>query len=460
MSDQPAVHRGRRGPRTAAIGAAMLGVAAVGISTGATFATGTPSHSTKSHAATGSGLGALDVTAAANAMHMPMYSHQSEDVEADLPYSLSTLGTGGIGNALTSIMWPGGTGAHGGDTASLLGLPLPKSTYELMNDPEYAQAQTGVGDKSVDLSKPGLTMRANAVPTNVNAVTEAAGKAIPVLGPIVGSTRAETAVKVAGAATVKFNALSTVHDITIAKVIKIGTVTSIARGTTIGGGKATGTAKTIVSGMTIAGVPVTIDQKGLHVKGTSLPLVGNTAAKAVNAALKQSGISLQLTNTKHNLHGSHATLDSGALVVKFGNAQYKSGSNDTGELLVIGGANVDATARKAYQPPPIKPTPTPTQTQSTSHPTTTTTTTGGNTGGGGPIPAVQQPPSSPVTTDGGPTTAPPPVLASNPLSLPNSLGVWWFVIGLLGAGLMAFGMRRLPDKVLQTAGGKACNLEE
>ena len=51
---------------------------------------------------------------------MPFYSHFGEDVEAQIPYASAQMGFGGFGHALTSVVWPGDTGGHGGDTLQLL----------------------------------------------------------------------------------------------------------------------------------------------------------------------------------------------------------------------------------------------------------------------------------------------------------------------------------------------------
>jgi hypothetical protein len=67
---------------------------------------------------------------------------------------------------------------------------------------------------------------------------------------------------------------------------------------------------------------------------------------------------------------------------------------------------------------------------------------------------------------GGATTAPIPntgaapiVAAKSALSLPGVIGKWWVALALLLTGLVAFGLKRLPDEVLKPSGA-ACNLEE
>jgi hypothetical protein len=293
----------------------------------------------------------------------------------------------------------------------------------------------------------------------VSSEAGAAGDGVPApFGSIVGSTNSQSSIKISGPRTVTTSTVSTVHDITIAKVIQIGAVTSTAQAVTDGHHVTGVVDKTVVSGMKIAGVAVSLDNKGLHVPGKTLPIVGNTAAKAVNAALKSSGVHLDVTNPTQKVKGPHATLDAGALVVSFGNAQYKSHANSTGNILILGGANLDAIATPGFPAPKIKPLPkTPPQKRIGG--------TGGTAGTSGTpgTPAIPGTPGTAIpgtasgTSTGGNAVS--PLLAANPVSLPKGLAVWWIVFALLGAGLFAFGMKRLPDRVLQSA-GSTCSLEE
>jgi hypothetical protein len=58
-----------------------------------------------------------------------------------------------------------------------------------------------------------------------------------------------------------------------------------------------------------------------------------------------------------------------------------------------------------------------------------------------------------------PQTAPTTQNAASARRLYGGVSPWLGVLGLLGASLMAFGFKRLPDKVLQ-ASPSACPLEE
>jgi hypothetical protein len=173
--------------------------------------------------------------------------------------------------------------------------------------------------------------------------------------------------------------------------------------------------------------------------------------------LKGAGIRLELTKITHKVHGQHVEVESGAMVVAFGDAQYTGQANDTGKVLIFGGAGVNQTVHHGFKQPPPPPTPKPKPTH-TNHGGTNTNTGGG--GGVSSIPPVDNPPSGPVSDSGpGPTTAGPQFPVANGVTLPDGLKVGWIIAALIGAGLLAIGMRRLPDQVLQPT-GTTCRLEE
>jgi hypothetical protein len=139
-------------------------------------------------------------------------------------------------------------------------------------------------------------------------------------------------------------------------------------------------------------------------------------------------------------------LFSGQLVIMQSNSQYTSNANDSAEILTFGGAGLSATTNRALQfklPPvaqqPAASTPaaaaaagTPPSLGSTSTPTGTTTGT-------------QQP------------TVAPPLLAAAQTKLPGGIAAGWVVMALVGSGLIAAGLKRLPDHVLAETGA-ACPL--
>ncbi len=425
--------------RRLAVGSVVLGISAV-----APIAT-----TLEAGAAHGAGLGAVNVHAVAVGLRMPLYSHLGEDGEAELPYAVSDLGGGGVAHALTSLFWPGATGASLGSTLGVLPLPLPVTIppqlENSLNDPFKAEAPTTQGGTKVSLSQPGFTMQALALPTHVNASSALGLSQLSSLknnaGPIVTAT---TNIAFQGANTVVADAETAATDIGIGP-LKIGSILSTAHATS-DGKHATGTTTTQIAGATIAGVGVTIDQNGVQVanQGALPASVVKTLSDTVNTALKTAGISIYVTKPSKLAHGPQISLDGGDLIVMLNKPGYRSGINDTGMFAEFGGASITANASGGYVAPVI---PAPT---STSSPITSSSSGPSN---------VVPPPTGPGTT-----TAPMPStggvqLAAKPLSLPGALSSWWVIGGILLALLAGLALWLLPGRALAAAGA-ACRLEE
>lgn len=399
-------------------------------------------------AAPGSGLGSVNVSALATGLRMPFYSHQGEDVEAELPFALSQLGAGGLGHALTTMFWPGYTGASGGSTLAVIPLPLPvtipSQLENALNDSFKAEAPTTTGQTSSSMSNPGLTMQALALPTHVNAVSAFgpanSGSQGDNSGPAVNTV---TNIAYQGADTVVADAKTAIYDLTVGP-LSIGSLVSTAHATS-NGKTSTGETQTVISDVSIAGVAVTIDQNGVEIakNGVVPASVAATLTSTVNTALKNAGMTVILTKATKSVHGPEVNLDSGDLLLLLNHGSYNSNYNDTGTFLELGGASITANSVPAYVAPV-------TTGQSTSPPSTAP--------GNNSLPPVSQPPTLPNTTSQPPSTAP-PLLAAKPLALPGALSPWWIVGAALLAGLGALLLGMLPGRALAGATA-ACRIEE
>ncbi len=400
-------------------------------------------------ASPGSALGSVNVHAVAVGLRMPLYEHQGEDAQAELPYAMSDLGGGGVAHALTTFFWPGSTGAAAGSTVSVLPLPIkiPQKLANSLNDPFKAEAPTTQGETKVSLSQPGFIMQALALPTHVNSssalgLSNLAGFKNNA-GPLISST---TNIGFKGADTVVADASSTLTDISIGP-LSIGSIVSAAHATS-NGKHATGTTTTNIVGAKIAGVSVTIGHDGIEIaKQSVLPdSIVATLNKTVNSALKAAGIKIFVTKASKVTDGAQVSLSSGELIVMLNKAGYKSGVNDTGMLLELGGASITANATGGYVAPVVPPPTTP----------ASAPTTGGNTN----IPNVSSPPDIPPSAGAAPpTTAPPPALAAKPLSLPGPFSSWWVALGVALAVLGSYLLSLLPGRAFAAAAA-SCRLEE
>jgi hypothetical protein len=422
--------------------------------------------------APGSNFGNINIAVTSTGIRSPFYSHSGEDVEGQAPYAEAQLQSGGVGSALTSVFWPGGTGGHGGDTLKLLAggcvppnptntipipipvpipdlpclahtPPLPDQVYQSMNDSYKAEVQSSDSKTTVTKSAPGVDMTATATQNETGSTTTIAGAKLPGIGDTFGTTTTTSTIKLTGPNTAVIDALAVARDIKLGGgALTISSVKSVAHAVT-DGKKATGAAGTVVNGMKIGGVPVTVDNSGIHVQGQGHAL---PSIDALNKALKSSGFSIFVADPTKKIQGANADLFSGQLVIMQSNSQYTSNANDSAEILTFGGAGLSATTNRALQfklPPvaqqPAASTPaaaaaagTPPSLGSTSTPTGTTTGT-------------QQP------------TVAPPLLAAAQTKLPGGIAAGWVVMALVGSGLIAAGLKRLPDHVLAETGA-ACPL--
>jgi hypothetical protein len=322
---------------------------------------------------------------------------------------------------------------------------LPDGVYKALNDPYKAEAQSGTGNPTATMTGPGVNMSVTATSTKVLASTVMDGSAVPNVGNSFGKTSTVTSVLVTGPNKAVVDATSTMHNVSLgAGVITIKSIVSVAHATT-NGTTATGSASTTVQGMKLAGTPVVVDDKGIHV---ATQKQGMPSLAALDKAIAKSGFQVFVAQPSRLLKGANVEVDAGNLVFQQNNVQYTGQANDTGNLIVVGGASIQASSNLGYQynPPPL---PVPSTPGAAAPPPSGPSGSGPVTSGGGSVP--------PPAVAGAPAPAQPPLLAAQKSGLPGGIQAAWVVVALLGAGLLAAGLKRLPDRVLE-ARGAACTL--
>jgi hypothetical protein len=432
----------RRRPLVAG-GAACCLAATAGAVLTAGSATATP--------APGSLFASLRLTAAAGGERViatGKATHEGDGAaEGDVPITQTQLSPN-FGQSLSSVVWPGTLVGNGGSTLLLIdptGGKIPPSASQL-NDPVRAQADTGTGaPKQVNRSVPGSVMLAQASLQHT-AATADVGSAHSGGAGTIGRTHAEAGNRVTGPHTARSDAMSRVENFS-AGVVTIGSVVSVAH-TTTNGVHSTATGSTTLNNVKVAGVPVTVDNKGVHVKGSGPTTKAQNAA--VNKALKSFQTQIYLVDPSKRVSGGTATYDAGGVLISLGDGQM---------LIYLGGAQATSSGTKGLPfhlptppPPPTIP-PAPGTTGGTTGATgaTTGSSTGaflsGSTGSSGGL--------APSTSGGAPQ---PPAIAQPPTApagfasaLPNGINPAWVVAFLLGSVLMAAGLRRLPDRVLEAS---------
>ncbi len=375
--------------------------------------------------------------------------------EGVIPETVSTLSNGPVGFGLSSIVWPGTLAGNLGSTIILAGNGQVPEGARALNSPIRAEARTGGEPKVTNTDTPGTVMSATATDDEVTAAATIGQALAPGLGTF-GDLTSRTRVALTGVKTAVAEAQSKVADLDIGGVVKIQSVTSSAKATTDGvTGKAAG--QTTVSGATIAGVPVTFDDKGLQVAGTSTPL-GATASDTVNAAVKAAGMTIAVSRPTTTIEGGNVSYSAGSLVF------FWQQQPETSMTVVLGGATVSLAATQgldlvgtdlpATDTPPVDP--------------------GGLTGGTAGVPGTPGTPgdlpveapldagTAPVSGAGVPPAAAPqvaePEISARRFDLPEGISPATLVLGLVGAGLLAAGFRRLPDRLLEQTPDTSCAL--
>jgi len=373
------------------------------------------------------------------------------------PYSTSALGSGGLGYALSSVAWPGATEANADKVALLLfphdvsvpggpSVPIPDAVVGLVdtaapaaNYPIRAEARSGAGspDAAYDAQAANLKAHADPALAQATATMKAAdGQAGFSFG------NAETiANSVLNATTGSASADSRITKIDLGGVIKIDSVTSHAEAATDGVSAAAPSGSTVVQGMTIAGQPAYVDDQGVHIGEQGQP-ANAVVSQIANQALTQGGFSFYVAEPQQEQSGSSASYTAGSLIIV-----WKPPQNPSENVLFIalGGSRVAVTAApgSAFGLPATTP----------SIPSVTTPSLGGS------APARPGISSTPVTA------ATPPAKKATPAATGTRSIAATFdglggqaALGVLGAGLMFFGFRRVADDIVDRV-PSSCPLE-
>lgn len=374
------------------------------------------------------------------------------------PTGVSQLSSSGISQATAAIMTPGNAGSgiallcveaaqlcnglNPVTEAAKLGsfppdYPLSASSSYPENKGQVQKAKVsgqpfGKGTPaSVDPDEATAQTTATSADSNAaaNSSKLAAGTPIAING---GSANAVTHQQVSKNS-LQVTSTTSVHDISIAGLVQIHSVSSSATATNDGKGHITKNGQVTVSGVTAMGHPATIDQHGVSINKGSLLNPAPALNAALQKALKAQGVSMkvvsgQVSQTKHEVRVS-----SGSLQISYHHnvtnmpnpAQYlpcfPPGSCIVGApnpnafyfgVAIVGEADVDNYAAPGIKTPPVKNIVTPpvSGTNGTTKfvaGTKGTLGTSGTTGTGptGPAPQVAGPTSTGGSGAGGAVTA-------------------------------------------------------
>ena len=237
---------------------------------------------------------------------LPGFTVVEAPFEGTLALADTNLQAGGQAFAQTSILWPGGLAAGLG-TLLKQAAPLPVA---IPNYPIRAEAHEYSGPVS-DAAIPGIRMQAFGSPEKADALSDVGAVVVPgIIDVRSSSSHSQSLVDSAKASTTVDVSL---HGISLAGgAITIDAIKSTAA-TVSDGAHPTGKASTVITGLSVGGMPATLDAKGLHASGQTVPGVDPNAQIA--AVLAQTGYHLSLTPDDLKLAGGDAEASSPALVV-------------------------------------------------------------------------------------------------------------------------------------------------
>jgi hypothetical protein len=246
-------------------------------------------------------------------------------INTDFPFASTSIDSSG-GATATAAPYTPGQGVLGVPAllcvfAGPLCQKVTPPDYPFIAYAQYPAQQDAKATVSPGTVEAGPTMVtlgrtvAHADPNQVEATTKAGGTGVTNVLSADGATAYSE--QHFDGATLVSTTESVVHGLDIAKVLRIDTVRSVATSKVDGGKVSAASAKTTVSGATLAGTPVTIDSKGIHVadKGDN-----GAVTDRVNAALKsltQTGVAVRQLGTTHKVRKGAATAQAGGLLIEF-----------------------------------------------------------------------------------------------------------------------------------------------
>jgi hypothetical protein len=293
-------------------------------------------------------------------------------------------------------------------------------------------------------------MHASANDALVDSNTTTGGVQGPAPRSTLGRVETHSRAVLTGPSSAEAAAETSFANVDIGGVIHIASLVSTADATTnavtarVHGG-------TTVAGMTIGGVPATLDDRGLHFASATQP-VNAIAGMVAEQALAGLGMQLYLSQPIARVHGANASYLSGSLVLYWRPPSDPNGDTFT---LTLGGASAGAAAVPGFgsgpapAAPPLVP---PSATSASgdvgvpSGPTSAAANVGPQSAGSHAAGSHQ---TGSQQTGSHQTGSSRLAIEAAAETLPHGLSATWPILAVLAAALLALGMRRAPDRVLQ-----------
>jgi len=348
----------------------------------------------------------------------------------------------GSGHAIASALWPGSTAANAPSALHDVDDRFPL----LPNYPVLAESffpATGSQKSSATLDAGVYTMRSECGDGSASA----SARSTEVEGQLeTGAASSRTTGTAEGGTAVAAARASVSNIDLLGGLVQISKVTSVAEASTDGTtGEVTG--RTLVTGLTIQGVEMSVDADGVHLPDNDVPIPIRDVTNPLNEGLLAAGMSIFVAEPIDQVEGASASRSLGGLIITFKPTVLAANlppeiisqippdvpgfltTFDQTITIALGGVAVRASAGSPLPPPPPPP-------------------TGGGvppvTGGGAPPPPITEPPST------GPAGEPTPSGSSGPPA-GATLPMWAAVMGGLFAAASSRVLRHVADKALLAA---------
>ncbi|HET6812047.1 MAG TPA: choice-of-anchor P family protein [Acidimicrobiales bacterium] len=255
--------------------------------------------------------------------------------EISLSDTAASLASGGVAYGRGALNYPGSFGAHLGPLMQEEGAPAAL-TQAIPPWPTLAEA--GGNSGAVTNSQvPGATIQAFGSPRKSSGDSELPGISFP--GMLrVGSISTHSLSAIDGD-TAHAASTTVLHDVSVANGAV--TITAVTSSSAVAGTRASGSVQ--VAGLRVGGVPATVDAKGVHALGASVP--GSDLNQQVLQSLKAARLELSVAEptTSHTVGG--VARQAGGLII--GIETPESPAASSGVILVELGATAASVATSA-----------------------------------------------------------------------------------------------------------------
>ena len=290
--------------------------------------------------------------------------------QVSVPYSSASSQTGPASNATASPVYPGpvATGLPGalqtfGFPAAFAALTADPVITTASYPPEPGSTSSGTYSPPAGSTSGAGTSETNAAEGGASSQSTSSDSSFDNGQIRLGSSHTATATTIKASSVSDLAQTDISHVSILGGSVDIASITSSASASS-DGNNGTQTSDLHVGNVTVAGQPAYIGPDGLHLAGSVSNLALTQLFNSALSALQQAGISITTVNPTSTVNGAAASVDSGAVQIKFTdpNVPNLAGQvpvTSVGTEVDLGLTHADAQATVFPPLPPITPIATP-----------------------------------------------------------------------------------------------------